>query len=134
MKNKRKTIITVAFSMLLLMLTACDDSYDSSIRETTTIKTYDTKIIVDYDKVLLTTNNPLDVYVDDVCIAENQEAGSKWEYYVNLKEGEHEIYLKADTTLLNKTDTLKFNVNQSNTEFNFKTKINILFGIDFCQE
>lgn len=88
---------------------------------------YYVTIILDYEEVFLTSNTPMNVYVDDTKLG-RQEAGSEVSYEVSLEEGTHEFYLKNDG--IYKTDKLTFEVLKNDQSFKFGAKTRMTFGVE----
>ena len=90
---------------------------------------YNVTIYLDYEYVLLTSNTPMNVCIDNEVIAYHQEAGSLEIYEVTLTEGTHEICLKNDG--IYSTKAIEFEVSKENQSFDFGAKTSLVAGVDF---
>lgn len=107
--------------ILLLCASGCGSSTKSEA------ETYYVTISLDYEEVFLTSNTPLNVYVDNKKIG-RQEAGTKVEYPIFLEKGSHEFYLKNDG--LYSTEKLTFEVTKDDQSFSFGAKTRLTFGVE----
>ena len=96
------------------------------------LESYDVTIYLDYEYVLLTSNTPMNVCIDNEVIAYHQEAGTQELYEVTLTEGTHEICLKNDG--IYSTKTIEFEVFEESQSFDFGAKTSLVAGVDFWRE
>ncbi len=96
-----------------------------------TINSYNVIINIDYEWVSLTSNNPMNIIVDDKEIKHHHKAGEENSYSIKPEEGTHEIYLKNDT--IYETKKIEFEVDKDNTYFDFGAAVRLTFGVDFWQ-
>lgn len=122
MKHK-KGIITLAFVLVFsLLLSACADYEPPPPPEE-----YEVTVYLEYQKVALTTNSEVNVYVDDIKLG-RQSAGTNRTYTVSLEAGEHRFYLRNDGIW--KSDAVIFDVPEQDSSFSFGTKTRLTFGME----
>ena len=122
-------IVIIAF-----ILHSCSGTSDEKTEEAVKeqkVEEYEVSVQLDYQEVFTTTNDPINVYVDDEEIAHHQEAGTNKVYTVFLTEGDHELQLKNDAIYRSKT--LDFYVDADHTYFSFGTKTRLTFGMEFWE-
>lgn len=120
--------------IIMFLLRACGGDRDSGKTPKDSvpkISSYDVTISLDYEKVPLTTNSPINVCIDDLVIG-RQDAGTKETYIVTLDEGTHKFYLKNDGVY--STTKLDFNVSEQHTYFQFGTKTRLTFGMEVWKD
>lgn len=127
MINKKiKLIITLI--LLVFLCSACELSdYEAPPNP----EKYEVNITLDYEETFLSTNSPMNVYVDDEKLG-RQEAGAIQNYRIHLEEGKYKFYLKNDG--LYKTEEIEFEVTKNNCSFSFGAKTRLTFGIEVWKE
>ena len=113
--------------VIICLFRSCDDSND-----TTDLNTYSTTICLDYEYVALTTNTPMNIYIDDKEIVHHHKAGDIEAYDVVLSEGVHKICLKNDG--IYSTKSIEFEVDKDNVYFEFGAKTSLVVGVEFWLE
>lgn len=120
----KKISIILMMVLIVLSISACE----MSNYETPTIpQKYEVTLTLDYERVALTSNSPMNVYVDGEKIGK-QEAGTIQDYTLFLEEGEYKFYLKNDG--IYKTDEIPFEVTANNRAFDFGAKTRLTFGVE----
>lgn len=128
---KRLSQIVLSSLILLAMLILCSCGVSEVQEETPPPVLYDVTITLNYEEVFLTTNSPMNVYVDDINLG-RQEAGTEESYTVSLEAGEYEFYLKNDG--IYSTDKLTFQVSPQTQTFRFGAKTRLTFGMEVWEE
>lgn len=119
---------TVCFITMLLMFFLCSCGSEEP-KEVP--KEYSVTVNLEYQKVPLTTNSEVNVYVDDIKLG-RQAAGTSNSYSTSLTEGDHKFYLKNDG--LWKSEEVTFSVSDSKNTFSFGTKTRLTFGMEIWKK
>ena len=119
----KKKVCSITITILLMFfLCSCGSEEPKEVP-----KEYSVTVNLEYQKVPLTTNSEVNVYVDDIKLG-RQEAGTSSSYSVSLTEGDHKFYLKNDG--LWKSEEVTFSVSDSKKSFSFGTKTRLTFGME----
>lgn len=105
-----------------------DIDYETPLPEA---KTYEVLIALDYQEALFTSNTPMNVYIDEEKINQ-QEAGVEQAYSMYLEEGKHKFYLRDDG--IYKSSTIEFEVSATRCMFFFAAKTRLTFGVEVWDE
>lgn len=112
-----------------IFISGCESSESGS---TETVESYNVYVTLNYQSVALTSNTPMNIYIDGNEIAHHHTAGFSHSYPLTLTAGVHEFYLKNDGVY--KTDSLNFVVESNGQEFVFGTKTRMTFGMEVWLE
>lgn len=132
-KNKIQDFIYGVIGLIIIAVIAVNcvgnNGPDEEVQEKPVF--YNVTITLNYEEVFLTTNSPINVFVDDVKLG-RQEAGTTKSYTVQLEEGEYEFYLKNDGIYT--SPKIEFKVTPTKKAFKFGTKTALTFGMEIWAE